>query len=550
MNSPTPQLLTLDFSAKPNDSPLSAQSSGSVTHDNQFNSVLTTQIQSNTVKQPDKPVESPKPADPKPAPQSPQSASTSSPAPATTQDDKLATVGKKTELPPNAPLPFSSVSLDDRVQKRIEIQEKRKSTPLILTESQARLIQSIEMPTPKNTPSIASISAQSTGAVPSTTQSILISQTPVSVKSLNPAQSKDQSPVENSMAKKSEKRSENLHEKPALAISPTGPTSPPVEGLKSAPVTSDLLSKSTSGSDPLPKKVIRYIRDGKPVQFALPNRELRENPPPLSKFESVLSQTTQTPIVTNRISDHIKPHSMASEKQELSNPAPSPATPQLTAIAWATPGQTSKSNTLPDRTTDKDRLSPLNSVLADPTTPHRVHFFPLQGSEISHQSQPKASSPVTAPLPPQTRELVASQFLDSAKAQLSGENQTISIQLKPDHLGEIRMELKIEPKGPHDSAPTLTAKIQVESDSVKSVIQERLGELKTTLEDQNGISIKKFEITSQPDLSSQAQNHPPMNQGRQFKIRMIPDSPPENPDSIAAIRYGSESVGSINSWLA
>jgi hypothetical protein len=104
----------------------------------------------------------------------------------------------------------------------------------------------------------------------------------------------------------------------------------------------------------------------------------------------------------------------------------------------------------------------------------------------------------------EARQQIVNQFLDAARIQLSKDNSTMNIRLKPDYLGEINMKLQIQSAGANKSS-SLVGVIEVESHAVKEVLQGSFSQLKQTLEDENGLSVKKFEIIVKHEMPNQQQ---------------------------------------------
>lgn len=102
----------------------------------------------------------------------------------------------------------------------------------------------------------------------------------------------------------------------------------------------------------------------------------------------------------------------------------------------------------------------------------------------------------------ETRQQVMNQFMEAAKVQLSKDNQQMTVQLKPDYLGEINMTLQMKNDGVSGQT-ILTGVIEVENSAVKDVLTANLNQLKTQLQDQNGISVAKFDILVRSDMPNQ-----------------------------------------------
>jgi hypothetical protein len=66
----------------------------------------------------------------------------------------------------------------------------------------------------------------------------------------------------------------------------------------------------------------------------------------------------------------------------------------------------------------------------------------------------------------ETRQQVMNQFMEAAKVQLSKDNQQMTVQLKPDYLGEINMTLQMKNEGASGQM-ILTGVIEVENSAVK-----------------------------------------------------------------------------------
>lgn len=123
----------------------------------------------------------------------------------------------------------------------------------------------------------------------------------------------------------------------------------------------------------------------------------------------------------------------------------------------------------------------------------------------------------------EARQQIINQFLDAARVQLSRDNSKMNIQLKPDYLGEINMKLQIQSAGAN-KGQTLVGVIEVESNAVKEVLQNSFSQLRQNLEDQNGLSVKKFEIIvkhDMPDQQKEQQEQHAQNNQKQRAFRFI-----------------------------
>lgn len=76
---------------------------------------------------------------------------------------------------------------------------------------------------------------------------------------------------------------------------------------------------------------------------------------------------------------------------------------------------------------------------------------------------------------------------------LDNQNQRISLELHPDILGEMKMKLSLD-------KDTLTARMIVQNDSIRSLLTERMDELKNALQ-QKGVALGKVEIAVFDKLS-------------------------------------------------
>ena len=82
--------------------------------------------------------------------------------------------------------------------------------------------------------------------------------------------------------------------------------------------------------------------------------------------------------------------------------------------------------------------------------------------------------------PPRLEQSVFQQVVEKMHFQSVGEHHEVRIQLKPDHLGEVKIKLAIE-------QGIVTAEFVIESQAVKEILSAQLPELRQALQ-QQGIS--------------------------------------------------------------
>lgn len=101
--------------------------------------------------------------------------------------------------------------------------------------------------------------------------------------------------------------------------------------------------------------------------------------------------------------------------------------------------------------------------------------------------------------------LLEKEIFNQIQSQLQMKNMPemkyseLKFQMKPENLGMISMKMVMEDN-------VLTAKMKVENESVKNVIEENITELKKSLSDQ-GIKVEKVEVTFKSDNSSSGTSH-------------------------------------------
>lgn len=112
-------------------------------------------------------------------------------------------------------------------------------------------------------------------------------------------------------------------------------------------------------------------------------------------------------------------------------------------------------------------------------------FEQIRGTDrVDGAAEPKGWMPQHASVPDQA---VLSQIAHKLSALGSRSGDEIQIQLEPEHLGKVRISLEMKDDG-------LTARIGVENDEVRKVVDANLGNLRDTLENQ-GIKLQGLEVS-------------------------------------------------------
>ncbi len=117
-----------------------------------------------------------------------------------------------------------------------------------------------------------------------------------------------------------------------------------------------------------------------------------------------------------------------------------------------------------------------------------------QARSIDNNSQiasPRSTTPAHAP--------VETGVLDQISKKMSAAGikggDTINIQLEPEHLGKVRISLEMKDGG------TMTARINVENENVRQIVDANLGNLRESLENQ-GIKLTGLEVSVDQQHSS------------------------------------------------
>lgn len=114
--------------------------------------------------------------------------------------------------------------------------------------------------------------------------------------------------------------------------------------------------------------------------------------------------------------------------------------------------------------------------------PEFVNSIEQANSKISSQSFMKVERPM-----PINRQEIIQQIIDKVKVNFSPDKNEMIVQLKPDHLGKISLQVVSE-RG------SVIAKMVAENDQVKAIIESNMQSLKDSLQ-QQGVSVQKFEVS-------------------------------------------------------
>jgi len=134
--------------------------------------------------------------------------------------------------------------------------------------------------------------------------------------------------------------------------------------------------------------------------------------------------------------------------------------------------------------------------------------------------QTRVSIPVMAREIHQQREQVFQQIIQKAHLLVAGEHAELNIQLKPDHLGKLTMQVVVE-------NGLVTAKFAAESMQVKELIEANLGNLRQTLTNQ-GLKVDQITVSvnqggDQMLQWSKRQNNQPGKPGKNMLNRTETD---------------------------
>jgi len=160
----------------------------------------------------------------------------------------------------------------------------------------------------------------------------------------------------------------------------------------------------------------------------------------------------------------------------------------LSGIAEKTANEFQKWNVATLKETTATRENASGAV--DDTAGARIAFLGRTESAeaaLSKVLTSRADAP-RAPMPSQQlQENVMNQIVQRVQYSfLNGTNGEVRIALKPEHLGDLQMRIRIE-------NDVVVAKFTAHSQEVKAIIENNLGQLKNALEEQ-GVKVGKFEV--------------------------------------------------------
>ena len=151
------------------------------------------------------------------------------------------------------------------------------------------------------------------------------------------------------------------------------------------------------------------------------------------------------------------------------------------------------------------------SNIADQMAPKDAEAGPMRAAgdlplEAAGNAGPKSATPATSalasagktdPAPPQPlpREEVVQQIVESAKVRVQNGQTEMRIQLKPEHLGQVRLNISTDQQ-------QVMVKVVADMPMVKELLESNLHQLRSELSGQ-GLEIDKFEVSVGGDQESQ-----------------------------------------------